>query len=617
MKQIKLLSVVCILALFVAGCGIKKMVKKYPEVGIQLENTDLENKGGNVAYTVKGTVPPKYLKKKAAVEIEVPYLIYDTETGESKVVGKDKITLAGEKSKVAGTVIPYKTGGTFSKSGSFKYEEEYANANVAAVSVISKGKKNQKMEPRLLGEGVSNTPSLISLFPEIQNADDNGKITGNGTFLINGSSQYREEFINRSATIYFEVNTSNLNWNLKLNKDQAAKDQIKALVDFINTGKAIDKVTLYGWASPEGEESNNQGLSEKRFEQGKKWFNEQFDKYLKDYAKANKIKIKDLVRPELVFENNAKGEDWSGFEMAVEKSNIAEKNQILNVVRSQSNNSLKEQKIREMTDIYNEIKEAILPPLRRAEVILRVNAHNYNDAQIAEYAISQPELLSLNEKLYAVTLTDDAAKKETIYNTIIADDNNQKDWRAYNNLAILQINNCFKTKDITLLQKAQSNLDKANAVSPSNGIILNNLGVLSYLKGDVNSAKTNFEASQKASNYPIDQNYNLGMYEILNGNYDKAKTLMANKHCDYNMALTQVVNKEYDAAKETLNCIKDQTAEVSYLKAVLAARTNNANDVYSNLRAAIAANGDYVKKAAKDPEFKKLRKQAEFIQIVK
>jgi major membrane immunogen (membrane-anchored lipoprotein) len=62
MKNYKLLLAMSVLALFLAGCGISKMVKTYPNVNIKLENQDLENKGGKVDYTVKA-ITSKYLKK--------------------------------------------------------------------------------------------------------------------------------------------------------------------------------------------------------------------------------------------------------------------------------------------------------------------------------------------------------------------------------------------------------------------------------------------------------------------------------------------------------------------------------------------------------------------------
>jgi len=277
----------------------------------------------------------------------------------------------------------------------------------------------------------------------------------------------------------------------------------------------------------------------------------------------------------------------------------------------------REQKIRQMTDIYEEIKEAILPPLRRSEITIRANKNNYNDNQIMDLVIPNSTKLTLNERLYAATLTKDLAKKETIYNAIMEDGNFQKDWRAYNNLAILKLNQFLETRNISILDEATLYLNKADATSPNNGIILNNIAIIYYLNGNLDGAKNKFQESQKAVLYPVNQDYNLGMYEILGGNYAKAKTMMTNKHCDYNMALAQLVDKDYAGAKITLDCIEKQDAKVYYLKAVLSARMKNQIEVYQNLKMAIEKDTTFVAKAAKDPEFKKFRTQSEFKEIIR
>ena len=93
--------------------------------------------------------------------------------------------------------------------------------------------------------------------------------------------------------------------------------------------------------------------------------------------------------------------------------------------------------------------------------------------------------------------------------------------------------------------------------------------------------------------------------------------MMNNKNCDYNMALVQLLEKNYTAAKTSLDCIQNKYAKVYYLQAVLAARTNNANDVIANLKEAIARDASYKATAKKDAEFKKFRKSSEFQALIK
>ncbi|MBR4917841.1 MAG: hypothetical protein IKZ52_01315 [Bacteroidales bacterium] len=608
MKKICLFSFAIAVTLLMTGCGFGKMVTKYPEVSVTLDNPDLENKGGEVAYTIKGTVPPKYMKKNATVTLS-PTLKVD---GNNVNPPFATIKLKGEKAKGEGTVISWKKGGSFTQTGTFKFDPSYEEAEIVAPAIAQIKKKSTELNPeKNLGEGIANTSSRVGLQPKSTYEVTSGN-------FIHSPHNFTPEYIGKTATIYFDLNSSNMNWSNPNNKKQEAKDSIKSFIDFLYNDNLIDRVVISGWASPEGEESNNQGLSERRFEQGKKWFQEQFEKYLKDYAKKNKIKLKDLQRPEFQYVNNAKGEDWDGFEAAIEKSNIAQKNQILNVVRSQANNDMREQKIREMTDIYPEIADAILPPLRRAEMQLICKKHeSYTDAELVSRVKSEPDEFSVNERLYAASVATTVEDQEAIYNALINDPKTQGDWRAYNDLGVLYLNKYYNNGSESDLDNAVSNFNKAAAISPDNGIVLNNLAVAEFLQGNHDAAKSNFEASQKAAVSPVNQDYTLGMYSIMDGNYAQAAQQLSTRSCDYNTALIQLLQKDYNAAKTTLDCIENVDAKTAYLKAVLAARMKDENGVYSNLGTAIQLDPSYKKTAKKDAEFKKYKRTETFKNLVK
>jgi Flp pilus assembly protein TadD/outer membrane protein OmpA-like peptidoglycan-associated protein len=572
----------------------------------------LENTGGKVEYAVKGEVPPKFMKKKATIDLQVPVFI--SEDGNDKTEIKT-IKLVGEKSKEQGTVIPFKTGGNFTVSGSFPFQEKFEDQGIYGVGTAKAGKKSFTYPPLPVGEGVSNTSSRIGMNPILSDKP------GNGTHLLYAPHNYKPEFETQTGNIYFEVNKYDLNWNLKLNKTDDAKKIVNDLKTYIfnafETNKNIQKIVISGWASPEGEESLNQGLSEKRFDQGKKWLDKQIEDWKKEYAKKNKLKLKDVQTPEIVFENSAKGEDWSGFEVAVEKSNIKEKNQILNIVRSQKESAVREQRIREMTDIYTEIADVILPPLRRAEIAITCNKNNYTDEEIAKLALTDPAKLSANEKMYAAALNTNLENKETIYSEVTKSEASQNDWRAYNNLGILAVNDYLQTHNKYNLEFAKNYLDKANAISPNNGIILNNLGIMYFLDGKKDDAKKSFEASQKAQIEPVKQEYNLGVFKILDGSYAEAQQSMGNRSCDYAVALSQLLSKDYAAAKSTIDCVQPKDAKAYYLAAIVGARIKNETEVINNLRQAIDLDDAYKAQAKKDAEFKKFKNSAAFQDLIR
>jgi len=609
MKKLSFLTIFALIALVLSSCGLGKMVPTN-KISMKLENPDLENKGGKVEYVVKGNVPPNFMRKKATVDIQVPVFMDEDGSNKTEI---NSIKLVGEKSKEQGTVVSRKNGGAFTVSGNFPFQEELANQGIYGIGTARAGKKSFTYPPIKLGEGISNTASRIAMNPTLSDRP------GNGTNLILAPHGYKAEFETQTGIIYFEVNRADLNWNLKLNRDDKAKQALNDLKTYLfnalDGNKNIQKIEIFGWASPEGEESLNQGLSEKRLAQGEKWLNNQMEEWRKEYAKRTKARLRDVQMPQVTLVPNAKGEDWSGFEAAVEKSNLKEKNQILNVVRSQKNSAAREQKIREMTDIFVEIAEQILPPLRRAEIAVTCNKNNFTDEEIVELAVSDISKLNINERLFAASKIDELSEKRRIYTNVA--ETFENDWRGHNNLGALAIYDYLQTKNKTNLNNAQNFLDKANAISPSNGIVLNNMGVLYFLEGNRDEALQAFEAAQKAQIEATGQDYNLGLFKILAGNYMEAVQSMGNRSCDYGVALAQLLLKRYDEAKTNINCVQPKDAKAFYLAAIIEARQNNENDVISNLRQAIELDNAYKTEAGKDAEFKKLKNNADFRNLVR
>jgi outer membrane protein OmpA-like peptidoglycan-associated protein len=609
MKKLTLLLSFALVALILSSCGLGKMVPNN-KISMKLENPDLENKGGKVEYVVTGTVPPNFMRKKATVDIQVPVFMNEDGTDQTVI---NTIKLVGEKSKEQGKVIPRKTGGTFTERGTFPFQDKLADQGIYAIGTARAGKKEFTYPPVKLGHGISNTSSRIGINPNLMEQ------AGNGTNLLFAPHNYKAEFETQTGIIYFEVNRADLNWNLKLNRDEKAKQALKDLKNYLfnalDGNKRIQQIAVYGWASPEGEESLNQGLSEKRLAQGEKWLNNQMEEWRKEYAKKNKLRLRDVQMPQVTLVPNAKGEDWSGFEIAVEKSNIAERNQILNVVRSQANSAAREEKIRNMTDIFTEIAEIILPPLRRTEIAITCNKNDYTDEEIFELAKTDISKLSVNEQLFAASKTTDLKEKERINLNVITIAEN--DWRAYNNLGILAINEYLQTANKSNLGTAQNFLDKANAISPSNGIVLNNMGILFFLEEKKAEAKTAFESSQRAQVEPVKQDYNLGLFKILDGDFAGALQAMGNRSCDYGVALAQFMQRDFATAKSNLDCVQPKDAKAFYLAAIIGARQNNENDVMSNLQRAIELDSAYKAEAKRDAEFKNFRNNANFQNLVR
>ena len=297
------------------------------------------------------------------------------------------------------------------------------------------------------------------------------------------------------------------------------------------------------------------------------------------------------------------GEDWDGFMRAVKNSDLEDKNTIINVVNSQDDVAKREQEIRNMTVIYEEVADDILPPLRRAEITVNCYEPKRTDEEIAELAATSPDSLTYAELLHAASLTDDHQAKYNIYKSAFI--HPERDWRTYNNAAVEAL---YLDKE----NEAENYLNQAQKLEENNGKIQNNLGVLASRRENYADAEKHFLNAQQ---YGEDVSYNLGIIAIQKGEYQKALSHFGNIDCNHNMALAQLLSGKMNEAMKNLKCAPE-SAKTHYMLAVYGARTNNADMVYEYLGKAVAMNSSLKEKAKKDREFLKYFDEQGFQNIV-
>lgn len=598
MKTLKIIPILLVstsLLLF-TNCGLKKMIKKQADVTYTVTPNPLEVHGGKMKMEIKGDYPKKYFNKKATIVL-TPVL--KTPSGET--VTLPAINLEGEKVKGGNQVIGYKTGGSFTYTHTLDYKPSYQTCELVATPQAKLKKKEATLNEVKLAEGTNTTSERVDVAPTLVYKDK----AVNGSFFIFADHNYvGPKLLTQTGIIYFEVNRDVLDWNLPLNKEEENIEGLKKLMNFVSEQPNIETIEILGWASPEGELKRNQELSTNRSATGKKWFESEYNKCIKEKARKENVKEKD-IKKELKFELKDNGEDWDGFIEALGNSNIKDKSQIINVIKSQNDMDQREQQIRNMIAIYDEVDNVILPSLRRA--IIKVNCMEVKktDEEIAQLAANDPEKLSNDELLYAASLTNDKKAQEDIYTK--ATEIYANNYRGYNDLA------CIKASE-GKLDEAKKLLDKANSLNPNNGEVLNNLGLVALMEGDFEAAKNYFEASQKAG---LNQDYNMGVVNMKLGNYSDAANVFKATKCNYNVALNQVLSKDYTAAKSTVECIQNKEAKEYYLMAIIGARTNDANLLFKNLAKACEINPDMKKQALKDIEFKNFRDNAAFKDAIK
>ncbi|MCK9618276.1 MAG: outer membrane beta-barrel protein [Lentimicrobiaceae bacterium] len=579
-----------------SSTNLKSMTKNYGLVKYTVTPSVLETKGDSIEITINAKFPEKYFNKKGVMTIQ-PVLKYDGGSYNLK-----PITCQGEKITGDGIIVKQKEGGSFTSKQVIPYNPNMNKAELVLVPVIYSTKENVsanttlneakskgkyfEMPEQKLADGVVYTCKRIIHDEDIALEEDHGYV--------------KETLISEKGVLYFKVNLYAIDLKLPLNKNKEAKKKLKDFADFLKKGYTIKNIEVNAWASPEGEESYNVGLSEKRAKTGKKYMVDLFKQMEKD--KNNPVKI---TNPEqlITFNLHSNGEDWNGFMQAIQQSNIKDKNIITNVVNRQSDLKKREKEIRNMTLVYREVEEQILPSLRRAEIVVNCIQPQKTDEQLLDQALKTPEQLTNEELLYAATLISDENSKLQIYKSTISVFPNN--WKAYNNAAYFELKQ-GNTKD------AQNHLDKANSLQPNNAKILLNLGVLAAKNNNVLQALAYYAKAETAG---ADVSYNKGILYIPKGEYTKALS-MIKKRCNYNVGLAQLVSKDYSAATATLKCAP-ATAATFYLAAVNAARTDNTSLMYENLVKAIKGDSKYKAIAKDDREFFKYFSAPDFQNLVK
>ena len=516
--------------------------------------TPLEAVGGQVPATINGTFPTKYMKKKAQVTV-TPVLKY--EGGEA--VGQSS-TFQGEKVEGNGTTIQYKVGGTYTMKTNFAYVDPMIKSDLYARFDAKVGKKTVKIPEVKIGYGVIAPSQLLS------RCDITAATAPDAYQRIIAQKQ--------EANIKFLINQATLRAS-ELNS-VSVKDLGKILKEINDNTltRALTNIEVSAYASPDGKFDFNEKLAEKR------------QNVSSNYLKKELKKIKMDADVDTKFT----AEDWEGFQELISKSNLQDKQVILRVLSMYEDPEEREQQISNMSEIYTDIKQNILPELRRARLIVNYEIIGRSDAQILEQFASDPSKLSVEEMLYGANrlVKDDATRQK--WNETIAKQY-PSDYRALNNLA----QQAISKGDVNA---AESYLKQAAQVSKNASEVNTNLALMSLKSGDVAKAET-YLAKGSGSNTFKEV---MGNLNIAKGNYTQAASDLAGVNTN-SAALAQILAKDYTSAKTTLSKIKNADATTSYLQAVLAARTGDASSLASSLKDAIQKDPTLATRAANDLEF--------------
>ena len=561
MKKGLFLSLIAVVAVL-ASCN-----KTLPKPDDLVVNpSPLEKVGQKVNADITGTFPQKKFAKTGMLTV-TPVLKF----GDEEVLG-DPVVYVGEKRKENGKTVNFKEGGTYSQSCSFDYKPAMRKCELYLRFEGKIKDKEIEIPDMKIADGLVATSELAE-------PKDNKTVTTPDKF-----QRVIQELT--EADIKFLIQQSNVR------SSETGTDEIKNLQSAIkeandNEKKAINKLEVSGYASPDGAQSLNENLAKNRQKAAQN--------FLSQNLKKNKVKAS--------IQSNITAEDWEGFQKAMEESNMQDKDLVLRVLSMYSDPEEREAQIKNLSSVYGTIADEILPALRRSRLILTTDLIGKSDEEIKKLAKEDPSQLNVEELLYAATLTSDKDEKLAIYQKA-ADQFN--DYRAWNNMGQIYFNEGN-------IAEARRCYAKALEIEPNNADVNYNAGLAAMADGDLDKAE---EYLGKAAGTEGNLKGAMGTLYTMKGDY-KAASQAYGEEASNNAAVQQILAEDYAGARQTLDNVKEPNATTAYLKAVVGARTNDRNAVYDNLKEAIAKDAQFKARAQEDIEFAKYAEDAEFQAIVK
>lgn len=517
-KSVKILAAALMGFAAVACSSASKMAELADNVKVTCEPEVLEVVAGNVDADLTVTVPEKYFHPKAIVEV-TPVLVY--EGGEAAM---ESFKYQGEKVKNNYKVVAAKAQTVVKESVHFDYVKGMEKAQLELRGVVKFKSKSVTLPTKKVAVGCNTTYMLVETDGEVPYKADNYQAIIAQT--EEGQILYR---INSDNVAYSQLKSQSI-------KDfQTALDEIKN-----NERKTLTGTEVVAYASPDGGQSLNAKLSDKRAKSADKAW--------------NKItKGKTVTDPEV----KSVGQDWEGFQELVSESDIEDKDLILRVLSMYSDPAVRENEIKNMSEVYTSLKKEVLPELRRARFIANVEYKNYTSEELLKLVDENIDVLDEEALLRAATLVKKNSDKIDLYKKAVEKFNSD---RAQFNLGVAYLN----SNKVGDAKKAFAKVNTQDAD------LENALGVIELREGNYAAASKHFAKSGTEA-----AKANQAAVDILNGNYEQAVKALAGTK-SFNTGLAYLLVNQPQKVEGALSC---QCPKSNYLRAIAAARQGNSAKV--------------------------------------
>ena len=549
-------------SLLLASCASKF---KISSTGVNVDPNPLTVQGDAVKTRINFAFPKKSFPKKGTLRI-TPVLRYAGGEKWGKAYDYQGDDVYGNEQ-----VVFYKSGANAVLDFAVPYTPQMQKSELYLTFNGKVGKKAQKISAMKVADGVNATETLAAvegILPAI---------------APHGFQRVVKEMYD--ADILFQIQQANVRGS-EINKEDVEEWRY-TVQNAKETPNQNVSVEVQSYASPDGGKKLNEKLSENRE---------------RNTTAALKKEFKKQDMAGVAIDAHYTAQDWEGFRTLVEKSDLPDKDLVLRVLSMYPDPESREREIKNISVVFKQLADNILPKLRRSRLIANVEIIGKSDAEIQEFIAKAPGHLSAEELLYAAELTNSTTEKMRIYQ--IANQIFKKDYRAYNNIGALYFAQ-GKIKD------AEAWFNKA-ATLQDNEVTKLNRGLIALYHGDKEKAQDMISA---AINTP-ELGQALAYLYLKQGEYMKAETAFG-ETVSNNAAVAQLLNGNYAKALKTLQKITTPSATTELIRAIIAARTNDNNGVIAALKSAIALDGSVAYQIADNLEFAKYKNLAAFKVLVK
>ena len=549
-----------LLAVLVSSCASK--LKPLASSAAQVDPNPLTLVGTQIPGQVRLTLPAKWCHKRAIVHI-TPELRYN-----GMSVTDQTVTIQGENVRDNYQTISYDRGGSVILPFAFAYKPGMEQSDLyLTFTATIKGKK-VNLPAIKVARGTIMTADLASI-------SDVTPALARDAFQRVIKEQYTADLkflINRA-----EVRAAELN-----------KREVKEWQDVVDNAYQVPNqevdIEIQAYASPDGAQDLNERLSAER------------------ERNTSRAVARQLGNKQIEVNAHYTAEDWDGFQKLLEASNIQDKELVLRVLSMYPDPEDREREIRNLSHVFTQLADEILPELRRSRLNANVRIIGKSDDELKMFMAQRPGRLSIEEILYTATLYDNAQDQMNAYQQ--ATQLYPNDYRAYNNIGTLYLAQGN-------YEQAASYFAKAQKIQPNAASNMNE-ALLALNRGDLAEAQRLMGSAVEAP----EAGQGIGLLQMHEGKYADAIRSFGNTPSN-TLAIAQIMQGQYADATRTLAAVAQPNGETAYLKAVVAARTNDLQGLISNLRAAIAQDSSYALRAQRDLEFAAFSQTPEFVALVK